>query len=613
MGENELENMNGHVDSEQSVRELILRALDGDATDVELDRLNDMLRTSERLQASTARFLCDEAMLGEEIGTISKAARYLHELLPSEEGVPRVGESVGVCPPRTSGQSAPHLRPTQRPGILHFARNAFHFVDHHGWIVAAAATVLGIVFSWQYLSLMEKFDTLYSLAAIPDPVERDQLRSESRATGRNPGIASVARVTGISECEWPAGEQVLAFGDELAPGQRLKLTKGVVQLTLNTGARVVVEGPVDFVASTPSESTLTSGRLAAAVPRFARGYTILTPTAEVVDLGTEFGVDVDESGASEVHVFDGDVVARPRGNGVADGELIHARIDEAIQFDATVTTGRRINADSRRFVRRLTPDLEVDQLPPLPVTTDLALWLAADVMPGVELEADAPISLWPDLMVGDNRFPDDACQFDSRICPTWIRDAEDLPAVRFDGWSSYMATSPMATGERQTLFVVCAPSPTSFAGKTHGGMLLKYGLNAPSLELTLLRDRTPRAWVWAKNDGGSAKNVGVLTGQAVEPHFPCAIAYTYDADADRAELFLNGESQGIATAPSSIEQNAKRYIGSHAQPWYEAYFLGNIYEIITYDSSLESADRDQVFRYLSVRYGFPLGDAPIDR
>ena len=71
------------------------------------------------------------------------------------------------------------------------------------------------------------------------------------------------------------------------------------------------------------------------MPRFARGYTILTPTAEVVDLGTEFGVDVDDSGASEVHVFDGDVVARPARGWRFARPTIHARQDEAIQFAAT--------------------------------------------------------------------------------------------------------------------------------------------------------------------------------------------------------------------------------------------------------------------------------------
>jgi hypothetical protein len=389
----------------------------------------------------------------------------------------------------------------------------------------------------------------------------------------------------------------------LAPGQKLQLTEGLIQLTFTNGAKVVVEGPADFVASASTEASLLHGKIAAAVPRFARGYTVLTPTAEVVDLGTEFGVDVDDKGASEVHVFDGDVVARPRRGGVAEGELVHARQDEAIHFDPSQQQAQRISADLARFTRRITPDRSPDDLPPLPVTHELALWLAADVMPFSK--DGAAVSTWPDILIGDNQFPDDAWQFDERLCPTWIQDAQGLPAVRFDGWSTYMITSPMATGDRQTMFVVFACSPASFASESHGGMLLQYGLEAPSLELAVLPNRSPRGRVWASNDDGSTSNVGVLNGNAVEPHVPCAIAYTYDAANNRSELALDGKSLAVADAPKRIEQHAKKYIGSHAQPWYEAYFLGNIYEIIIYDTALDAGDRDRVFQYLAARYGSP--------
>ena len=180
--------------------------------------------------------------------------------------------------------------------------------------------------------------------------------------------------------------------------------------------------------------------------------------------------------------------------------------------------------------------------------------------------------------------------------------------MRFDGWSTYMITSPMATGDRQTMFVVFACSPASFASESHGGMLLQYGLEAPSLELAILPNRSTRGRVWASNSDGSTSNVSVLNGNQVEPQVPCAIAYTYDAVSDRAELIVNGKSQGVTNAPKRIEQHAKKYIGSHAQPWFEAYFLGNIYEIIVYDTALDAGDRDRVFQYLSTRFGDLAGE-----
>ena len=128
-------------------------------------------------------------------------------------------------------------------------------------------------------------------------------------------------------------------------------------------------------------------------------------------------------------------------------------VRRSVHFDARYKAVRRITADASEFVRRLNPDRSPDELPPLPVTHDLALWLAADMIRC--RKRSAPVSTWPDILIGDNHFPDDAWQFDERLCPIWVRDAEGLPAVRFDGWSTYMATSPMATGDRQTAFVVC--------------------------------------------------------------------------------------------------------------------------------------------------------------
>lgn len=467
--------------------------------------------------------------------------------------------------------------------------------------MAAAAALIVAAFGWHYATMMAKFDRLYSLAAATDPEEIKELRQRASRNGRPGADSSVARITGLSNCRWPAGETGHKFGDRLSAGQRLRLTSGVLQLTYNTGARVTLEGPVDMIMTSAGEARLAVGKIAAAIPRFARGYTVLTPTVEVVDLGTEFGVSVDDSGASEIHVFDGDVVTRSLTAGIPGGEVIHAREQQAVQFDGSASEPRWISFDGQKFKRRLIPEIPAEELPPLPVTNNLALWLAADAIPG--LNDGDPVAAWPDLLIGDNKFPDDAWQFDQRLCPAWGRDGEGRPCVRFDGWSTYLATSPMATGNRQTAFVVFASSPASFASASHGGMLLKYGADAPTLELSLMKDQVPRGLVWANDEVGNPSNVAMLTGRSVDPLVPCAVAYSYDAVSNQAELLINGKSQGRETAPRPIEQHAKKYIGSHAQPWYEAYFLGNIYEIIVYDGTLEAVDRDRVFQYLSKRYG----------
>lgn len=595
------------VAHDDELRRLLLSALDGDATDEQTARLNELLRGDEAARRSAGQFLRDDSILCEEIGTLEQALAFLQQAGVS---LPPTGEASGswselpaalgeLCSEVGAGASSRAPDRSMRAKL----RDAAAFINDHGLAVAVAASLLAVGFLWHYATVMGEFNRLQTLTAATDPEEVARNR-ERQGRMPSPGAVPVARVTGVTDCEWPPGEEGLKFGDTLRPGERLRLARGVLQLTYETGAKVVVEGPVDMVMTTGVEAKLSAGKIAAAVPRFARGYTIVTPTAEVVDLGTEFGVSVDGSGASEIHVFDGDVVTRPVGEH-GSGSLIHARQAEAVKFGASAQQPRRIVFDGTKFVRRLIPDLPAEKLPPLPVTKKLALWLAADILPPMK-DGD-PVSTWPDILLGDNRFPDDAWQFDPRLCPAWIRDGNGRPALRFDGWSTFLATSPMETGNQQTAFVVFSPSPASFASDSHGGILLKYGLNAPTLELTMLTDHTPRGLVWAGDHVGNLSNVSIIKGKAVKPLAPCAVAYQYDAAGNRSELVVNGVSQGSTTAPRPIEQHARKYIGSHAQPLYGANFLGNIYEVIVYDSALTETDRDRVFRYLSQRYAITLG------
>jgi len=55
------------------------------------------------------------------------------------------------------------------------------------------------------------------------------------------------------------------------------------------------------------------GRLTATVPSGATEFTVRTPTSEIVDLGTEFGVEVDEQGNSMAVVLSGRITAQQIG------------------------------------------------------------------------------------------------------------------------------------------------------------------------------------------------------------------------------------------------------------------------------------------------------------
>lgn len=115
--------------------------------------------------------------------------------------------------------------------------------------------------------------------------------------------ASVAVLTRAVNLEWESTP--LSTGTPLSPGW-LRIKSGIAQIEFYQGARVSIEGPAQFQIVSSGEATCTSGKLSAHVPPPAKGFRINTPRGTIVDLGTEFGLDV-SAAAAEVHVFKGEV------------------------------------------------------------------------------------------------------------------------------------------------------------------------------------------------------------------------------------------------------------------------------------------------------------------
>lgn len=90
-------------------------------------------------------------------------------------------------------------------------------------------------------------------------------------------------------------------------GEALQIAAGKLELQLTGGTRLVVDGPAKWSIDGANVATLTQGRLVAKVPPQAVGFTLNTPQAIIVDLSTEFAVQVDASGATNVDVLDGAV------------------------------------------------------------------------------------------------------------------------------------------------------------------------------------------------------------------------------------------------------------------------------------------------------------------
>ena len=87
----------------------------------------------------------------------------------------------------------------------------------------------------------------------------------------------------------------------------LQIDEGLAQVEFLQGSTVILEGPVNFELLDDNEGALVLGKLRATVPKVARGFTVHLPKGKLVDLGTEFGLNVYEGGSTEIFVYRGKI------------------------------------------------------------------------------------------------------------------------------------------------------------------------------------------------------------------------------------------------------------------------------------------------------------------
>ena len=155
------------------------------------------------------------------------------------------------------------------------------------------------------------------------------------------GVALLSRAVGA---QWADAADERAAGAVLSPGT-MRLKAGAVMVEFYSGARVMLEGPAELELVSAKEAFLRAGKLSAHVPPPARGFTVGSPAARVVDLGTEFGLDVADAATAEVHVFTGKVEVHPGGTAAPAHSL---RTGEGIRLSAGAWT--RGPADRSRFL-----------------------------------------------------------------------------------------------------------------------------------------------------------------------------------------------------------------------------------------------------------------------
>jgi hypothetical protein len=163
-------------------------------------------------------------------------------------------------------------------------------------------------------------------------------------------LSPVAEIVDESRVVWSAKNSALGTGKRIVPGV-LAIDSGEITLRFRSGATVSASGHVSMRIASDMLVLLDRGQATAHVPQWAKGFTIKTGSAEVIDLGTKFGVMARNGGTTDVVVFEGEVdlkatsTAKPASGTkrLTQGEGV--RVDKSGEINRIVEISRNPGGD----------------------------------------------------------------------------------------------------------------------------------------------------------------------------------------------------------------------------------------------------------------------------
>lgn len=210
------------------------------------------------------------------------------------------------------------------------------------------------------------------------------------------------------------------------PAGRLRLRSGVATLGIVNGVTLTLEGPADVDLVSVDRVFCRRGKLRTRVPKGAEGFVVASPSSAVVDLGTEFALNVGDDGRARVMVFEGVAEAALLG---ASGEPRHSQLierDRAFDLDAGVGRIREAAIRPEAFA-------------PAPALRDRDLELAPAYAD--EVLRSRPRGYWRFESLRDEVFPDEV------VGGPPLRAHGSVRAERGPGGSGYCAFPPGDQGQ----------------------------------------------------------------------------------------------------------------------------------------------------------------------
>ncbi len=163
----------------------------------------------------------------------------------------------------------------------------------------------------------------------------------------------IANVLSTENAEWVAASTRTTLTPDITQGD-YQLTKGLVEIQFLEGAKVILQAPCQFGLDGSYGIDLDQGQLSVKLDTGKKDFSVNTPSALIVDFGTEFSVSVDSSGISQVHVFDGQVGLKPTSQSKSDNsEFVLMNKGDAKEVSADGLTVNTISIENEKFVRAM--------------------------------------------------------------------------------------------------------------------------------------------------------------------------------------------------------------------------------------------------------------------
>jgi hypothetical protein len=549
------------------LRPLLDALCDGTVSSSDLQELESLALAAEPAREQLLKYLELDAALRWEFGA------GMETRLPAAMAIPQHATGRANAPVSTTGTSkARDTQPIAKPlwtniPLMVLNRPAL-----------ASIAVVALVFYGSFLAIS------WNLWGLRGP--RTEIGSSVQDRG------AVAKIVAENATVW-SPQIPREAASRLSRGQRLSLASGAVEIELTRGAKLIVEGPADWSIDGENRVSLRAGSLIARVPAHAVGFTIETPTAEIIDLGTEFGVDVDATGRTDVQVLEGTVnvhYSSLAGESKSARRSVRMSAGSAKRFSVPTEKAGNITATE------IAPWL--DKTASIFKHSGQRETLSAETRYAAAVLADRPLGYW--------RFS----------------DTDGHRAVDASGHGNHGEYFGVVSTKNPGICAGTSDRSIRFLGKQYGGyvQITDFKLPASCTVELWAKSTTPRwnSYGWLLSSRApeglqitpveAGRNWQAYVGNAdvyfaeIGPHQgPARIddrfhqyAFSYDAVDDRGALYCDGVLVHEATKmfgdkPRHKATHLTMYVGRLAPEYYESWAEASVDELAIYDGALPAA------------------------